>query len=689
MFPVRPIFAVVTALLMGATGCGGGTPNSKEPPRADAPDISIGDVAAAQGGIGALGGSSANGVSETMPGTLRATLMEKENPVKLDGVPGEWPARTAATVVVRGSPGQNFAFAGGVQYDDKLLYVAGDVTSGSFVRTERFAEGEDHASLLIAFPRLGGGFAGYEIGLFPGKPGESVGEVRYAGGRKGQVSGAKILEAPTAKGYSFEAVIPWSAFPEARYVRVGLRAAIRYTISDGGAQARNVVSTGPGDASTPSLLPPLLNEAEQSMLDGLLSQKGLAGQKPMVELLADLTGDGMRERVAVWGSYLTISGSTYRGGKEYFYRDLGGELLHVEARDVTGRGKDDLILRRRLTVEGSTREWFEVWSLLKGDEPATTFGHEISIAKDGKRVSNTVHVAGKEIHVAIEPATGWDASSYREPTVDGVDPLLLPWGPTRGETFRFDGSRFVRVREEKQTPTLARATEPATPPVVVNPARDASTEGRVPVGDVSAQVFAQYHRDHGIPAEARPKIDLMVDVDGDGRTERVLLVGRDIVVFGPGFKGGTQYAVLTLSQFDDPSDLKDMSARDLTGDGGADLVVRGTRHVNPSGGGGPVATDILLVYQVKAGAIGRVFAIETGRSQGTRRAQGQVQFVPSRDGRTFEVDVRPGRVVGWTEKTYPWAQDPPGAGALEPLLLPWGGVPSLRYGWNGTTFTRL
>jgi hypothetical protein len=65
-----------------------------------------------------------------------------------------------------------------------------------------------------------------------------------------------------------------------------------------------------------------------------------------------------------------------------------------------------------------------------------------------------------------------------------------------------------------------------------------------------------------------------------------------------------------------------------------------------------------------------------------------VQFVPSKDGRSFEVDVRPGRVTGWTAKTYPWGQDAPGSGALEPLLLPWGGTTSLRYSWNGTAFAR-
>jgi hypothetical protein len=50
------------------------------------------------------------------------------------------------------------------------------------------------------------------------------------------------------------------------------------------------------------------------------------------------------------------------------------------------------------------------------------------------------------------------------------------------------------------------------------------------------------------------------------------------------------------------------------------------------------------------------------------------------------VDVRPGVARGWSDKSYPWPQDKPG-GAIEPLLLPWGGVPSLRYTWDGNRFT--
>jgi hypothetical protein len=686
--PARPKVVLALLALCLAAACGAATPNAEDAHTKSVDDISIGDTAVANGGIGGFGTEGSPGVSEKTPGTLRANLIDKDNPVKLDGLLDEWPGRSAAKVVVKGTPGPDLAFSMAIQYDDKRIYLAGEVADDSFVRTAHFGEGEDHASLTLGFPSGGGRFVTYEVGLFAGKPGESAGEVKFVGARHGSIPGSKIVEAPAPKGYTFEAVIPWSTFPEARLVRVGLRGIARYYDTSGSAASRSILSTGAGDAGSPAALPPLLTEPEQAIFDGILTEKALSSQPPTFDILADITGDAMKERIAVWDRFITICGPTYRGGKEYFYKDVGGEVLRLEARDLRGHGKSDLVVRRRLAVDASTREWLEVWSVLGGDEPTTTFGQEVLVSKDGMRVSDAVRFAGRDIDVSVEPATGWDPSSYREPTATDVEPLLLPWGPARARTFRFAGTRFVQVREVKQTPAPGAAPpppalkppEPPTPEVVRTPA--------VGHGDLSAQLLGQYRRDRNVPPDARPKVDLTVDVDGDQQPERVVLIGRDIVVFGPGFKGGTQYSFLTLQQFDASADVKDLTARDLTGEGGADLIVRGTRRVTSAGSREPVETDVLFVYQVKAGTIARVFAVETARAQAGRRAQGLVQFIPSKDGHSFEVDVRPGRVTGWTAKTYPWGQDTPGSGTLEPLLLPWGGIPSLHYAWNGTAFAQ-
>ena len=101
------------------------------------------------------------------------------------------------------------------------------------------------------------------------------------------------------------------------------------------------------------------------MIEQLLQPKGLTKRAPDVELVADLTGDGVRERVAVWDNYLTICGTSYLGGTGFFFRDLQGQLVKLEARDVTGRGKADVIVRRKQSVGDAEREYLEV---LSGDE---------------------------------------------------------------------------------------------------------------------------------------------------------------------------------------------------------------------------------------------------------------------------------------------------------------------------------
>jgi hypothetical protein len=176
-----------------------------------------------------------------------------------------------------------------------------------------------------------------------------------------------------------------------------------------------------------------------------------------------------------------------------------------------------------------------------------------------------------------------------------------------------------------------------------------------------------------------------IQLDGDGKKERILLVGRDIVVLGPAIQGGNGYAKISLTQFADEKDITEVTTRDVTGDKGAEILVRGMRHVQPPQGADRVDISALFIYRVAGSSLQRIFSIETGREQGANRVQGQVQFVPAKGGKGFDIDSRPGAAKGWTDKTYPWPQDKPG-GSIEPLLLPWGKIPSVRYSWNGTQY---
>jgi hypothetical protein len=368
---------------------------------------------------------------------------------------------------------------------------------------------------------------------------------------------------------------------------------------------------------------------------------------------------------------------------------LGGELVKLEVRDLTGRGHPDVIVRRRVSVGDAKREYLEILDVPDASqEPRVTFAHEIAIEQSDRRVDNSVRMGRGEIDVSIEPATRWDALSYAEPTAGDVEPILLPWGPVRSQAWRWDGSRFVKakaVTQRERGPQGAasaaaervrefpeRPAEPPTPTVERG-------------GNLSSQVLESYRADRGVSASLAPKADLKVQVTGDARPERVLLIGRDLVVLGPGFKEGTGYLYTTLGQFTEPGDIKEVSARDVTGDGAADIIVRGERRL----GEGPssVTSEVMFVYTLQGDSLRRIFGIETGRERSKKRIQSLVQFVPSASGGSFDVLAAPGRAVGWTEKTYPFSRDVQDS-EIEPLLLPWEAIRSVRYTWNGSQFIK-
>src|SRR5579884_1903206 len=372
---------LLLALCLSLSACGGaGAPEKRGPAEAPAggDDTDPGfTVYAAEHGIQTLNGGGSDEPEVTADG-LRLELLDKSRPVKVDGVLDEWPAPAKAALVVAGATTDTMTIA--LQYDQSTLYIGANVTDPSF------ASGRDHVSLVLAVPEPGGAYTTYDVGLYAGKPGESEGSVRY--GQRAAVPGARIVEAPTAGGYSFEATVPWSALPAARSTRVGIHGVARYVDGDG------VVATGPGDARHPRAMPWVPSEPELSMIEQLLAPKGLTRRAPDAEAVADLTGDGVRERVAVWERYLTICGTSFLGGTGFFFRELGGELVRLELRDLTGHGRRDVIVRRRASAGAGSREYLEVLSALSAnDQPKLTFAHEIAVRESDKHVEDAVRIS--------------------------------------------------------------------------------------------------------------------------------------------------------------------------------------------------------------------------------------------------------------------------------------------------------
>src|SRR5690606_25493075 len=180
---------------------------------------------------------------------------------------------------------------------------------------------------------------------------------------------------------------------------------------------------------------------------------------------------------------------------------------------------------------------------------------------------------------------------------------------------------------------------------------------------------------------------LSIDVAEDSRPEQVLLQGKDIVVFGEGFKHGETYSYVTLP-VQSEEDILSITPAHLTSDGKAVLVVNALLRSSQSSGKAdklPVR-QALLVYKLVSGKVTRIFSAETGRQLGDRKVIGTVRFLPAAGGGS-EIELLPGRAVGWTERSYPYPPDTEAVGGLEPLLLPWGPIPSRRVAMRNGKFT--
>ena len=215
-----------------------------------------------------------------------------------------------------------------------------------------------------------------------------------------------------------------------------------------------------------------------------------------------------------------------------------------EVRDVNGDGKSEIVTRKRT---GSGTEWRETLTVLAmgaGDAPFVMFQHEVGIHGPAGTVPNEVRFGqeGGRPSIEISPgnAVGYSAATYREAVETSMDPLLFPLGDIKSQVYEWNGKAFTKAREEKQAPgsapsamsqpAAARAARPMSLAPVGAPShgrRDTRPSARAlqaAIGTWSAQRS---------PASTSRSISAE-----DGHKERMLLHGRDLVVFGKAFKGG-------------------------------------------------------------------------------------------------------------------------------------------------------
>ncbi len=615
--------------------------------------------------------------------------------IKLDGKIKDWPGTPAAPEVVKaGKLGVTFV-AG---YDDKGIWIGADVAKdGPIARTASFGPNEDCVSLIVGFPKQGAGKPGeglvvHELGIYPGVPGSSSGIAKFrAGPLAGKtVDAADIVESNRAGGgYVVEAFVPWSAFPEATKVRAGLRGALRVYDGDG-SKLRAIKASGPGSVESPASLGHLLIEPEQSLPSALAAQK-LAFKDATFDVSADFGGDALNERALFFGRRTFVLGPGYKEGKQWVALDFGAEVSAVEARDVTGDGKSDLLVTTRVKSGAVTREALHVWSFsgAKGAEtPSRVFAHETLVtsgASGSHALRDVVTFSGGKKPTATitwQPAKGWTVDDYAEPISTDVDPILWPWGAVKERVFAWNGSAFVKSKEVAQKP--AAKSEPAASVVAAPPTQPSLP----PPSDLVAAAFDQYRKDRGVAPGVAPRIETAANVV-PGKKGRAALFGKDLVVA----IGDGRYVAITMGRFASDKDVLEITAKDLTGDGREELIVRGFLRAKLTGAGAEkeVRREVLLVYAARPQgsglALGQVFGAETARAIGKDLVEAQFRIVVAKGSTPGKIELMKGSAKGFTKDSWPFGDEPETPG-LEPLLLPWGSTSSVVYAWKGDRFAK-
>jgi hypothetical protein len=614
--------------------------------------------------------------------------------IKLDGKVGkEWPGTTPSAETIKAGKASATFVAG---YDDSGIWIGADVIKdGGVQRTSAFGPNEDCVSLIIGFPKSGVSKGGsdtvYEVGIYAGVPGSTSGLVKFrAGPNAGKsIDGHKIVEAARkGGGYSVEAFIPWSAFAEGKKMRAGLRGALRVYDSDG-SSIRAIKATGPGSVESPNTLGWLLIEPEQSLPTALASKKQSL-KDITFDVSADFGGDAVNERVIFIGRSIFVLGPGYKEGKQWLALDLGADVFGVETRDAQGDGKQDLVVTTRTLVGGVTREAHTIWSFMgtKGAEtPTRVFAHETLVQSGANALHDTlVYGTGKKstITITYDKPKGYTVDTYKEPIASDVDPILWPWGAVKERTFAWNGSAFVKDKEVAQKAIAPTVT--AEPPTVKAP----NSEVLPPPSDLVAAAFKQYKKDKGLPADQIARFEASASVL-PGKKGRIGLYGKDLVIA----TGDGGYALVTMSRFAQDKDVIEITAKDLTGDGRDDIIVRGIIRAKLTGPGAAekeVLREVMFIYSPKPQgsglAINQVFGVETSRAMGKENlVEANFRIITAKGTSPGKIELMKGSTKGFSKSNWPFGNETPTPG-IEPLLLPWGSESSATFNWDGSKFAR-
>ncbi len=622
-------------------------------------------------------GSSSAGSSSVAQAQVGVRLTDAgDSPPRVDGMLRDWRGVRRAAV----GEGNDASFHYVIAYDAEHLYLNASIRDERVVRAANRPSRTDDA-LVISWVSANGrrGLRLQEFWIYPGVSGRAA--TVAVGGARGALrplANARAVERQVRGGVDVEAAIPLSALG-ARWADG--RLAIRYNDVD--LESRPTVENAPASAE---VVRGALDRLPRVMVDGgaaaagstsgplraFMRQQGMAGVEPDAVLRGDVAGDAQPETVARVGRWLVVFGPGYRDGQSYDSWQLpvrdGARVRSFALRDITGDGKEELVVSLRQEFDGGSRD---LWRAIRfdGEQIApiasietrreNSFGSvearlQIRRGRRGRRGRGSAPVI--EVRIG-EVQRGIAASSMRVLAEDDVEALLVPWGPVAMRRYRWDGTRLAVIGERpnrvfaEERPAAARA-----------PDEGPSAPGLTEIQRAAMAALS-------IPPGTRPDHRARANVAEDRTVESVMMFGNTLVVFGVGFRGGDGYFSYAIPASD--GQVQGMQAVDLTGDGRAEILLRVAMQA------GDVEREFLVIHRfARGGRFPRVLMAEVARRQGPRAIENRVRAAR-------ELVIAPGRARGWNAQSWPWGAD--ASSGFAPLLLPWRDSPR-RYRFDGTRF---
>lgn len=598
-----------------------------------------------------------------------------EGTVRVDGMLRDWRGVQRVTVGQGSDASMRFVLG----YDDTGLYLAAEVKDERLVRTNDFGPVEDAVIVTLAFSNRGG-FETNELFFFAGEEGRRAGAVAIGapGARRlRRIPDARIVERTISGGYEVEAFVPWSRIPGSAS-REDARVAVR--LRDVDSEARPTIEAEPATATLdprhPELLPNFVPAGgEHDAITNFLDRQGIPGRRPRFDLRGNVQGDPRPERVVVVDRFVLVLGPGYREGTGFDFAALpiGGEgdVLSAELRDMTGDSLDELVVRIRQGNARGHRELLSVYTF-PGTSVSPLFAVELRKATDEGHFESRFRIVAarrgaSRIEVTAGRAEGITPERWRESPATDAEPILLPWGPALSRTYQWNGTRLATVSERANP----RPWTPAATPT----ASETPSQATAPPPPGSEELIAAVRRERRIPGTVRERFAQDANVAEDRRPERLVVLGRTLVVVGPGYRGGTGYFAYELTVERD-EDLLDVRVGDVTGDGRGELLVRAAQRL------GDVTREVLVVHQfARDGSFPRLFAAEVARTHEGRRVENVVRATGS------GLEIQPGTARGFDATTWRWARGD-GSDGIAPILLPWADRPAQYVMRNGRLVAR-